>query len=252
MPSSPFSRAASAASPGCSSASCRVTRSSALMPTRSLKALCQWITGVISSRKNSATALISSVGVGSSCILPSSRRKYPQQVDLGLRGTPPDHGALHRMVGANAKPLHHAAAHHAPAQRAHHFPEFYALRIDAAPGGLIAGKQFLARTKAADRSVDLAKAPGVDADPAEILHGIAEMRQFPVQHRAHAVGPDDEVAVAEIAMHQRHLIRRPGIMVAPPAQRPFDYWARPIKAAVFALEIADLFCRRHLPKLRQS
>ena len=52
----------------CSSASCRVTRSSALMPTRSLKALWPLMAGVISLRRKSATALISSVGVGSSCI----------------------------------------------------------------------------------------------------------------------------------------------------------------------------------------
>ena len=36
------------------------------------------------------------------------------------------------------------------------------------------------------------------------------MRELPVQHRAHAVGADDEVAVAEIAMHQRHLLDGPG------------------------------------------
>ena len=68
-----FSRAASAASFPCSSANCRVTRSSALMPTRSLKALWPLVMGVISLRRKSATALISSVGVGSSCMLFPSR-----------------------------------------------------------------------------------------------------------------------------------------------------------------------------------
>ena len=38
------------------------------MPTRSLKALWPLMAGVISLRRKSATALISSVGVGSSCI----------------------------------------------------------------------------------------------------------------------------------------------------------------------------------------
>src|SRR6266404_9227223 len=104
------------------------------------------------------------------------------------------------MLRSAAKPLHHAAAHHAPAQRAHHFPEFYPLGIDAATGGFIAREQFLTRAKAADRLVDLPKAPGIDADPAEILHGVAEMRELPIEHRAQPIGADDEIAVAEIAV----------------------------------------------------
>src|SRR6266566_4243627 len=119
------------------------------------------------------------------------------------------------MVGADAKALHHAAAHHPPAQRAHHFPEHDAIGIDAAARRLIAGEQLLARAKAADRLVDLAKTPGADADPAQILHGIAGMRELPVQHGADAVGADDEIAMAEITMHQRHLLRRPGSLAAP-------------------------------------
>src|SRR6185436_20444636 len=104
-------------------------------------------------------------------------------------------------------------------------------RIDLAPGFLITREQVLARTKTADRLVDLAKPPGVDADPAQVLHRIAEMRALPVHHRADAVGPDDEVAVAEIAMHQRHLVRRPGIAVAQPAQRQLEHRTRPAKTA---------------------
>src|SRR5207248_9786278 len=95
----------------------------------------------------------------------------------------------------------------------------------------------------------LAKTPGVDADPPQILHGIAEMGELPVQHRADAVGADDEVAVAEIAVHQRHLLRRTGIAVTQPAQRQFEYRTRPAKAAVFPLEIGNLPGRRHLAKL---
>src|SRR5438132_12351715 len=101
------------------------------------------------------------------------------------------------MIRARAKTLHHAAAHDAPAQRTHHFPEHHSDRIDLAAGFLIAREQFLAGAETADRLVDLAEAPGVDADPAEILHRIAEMRELPVQHRADAIGADDEVAVTE-------------------------------------------------------
>ena len=34
------------------------------------------------------------------------------------------------MIRTLPKPLHHADTHDAPAQRAHHFPEFDAARID--------------------------------------------------------------------------------------------------------------------------
>src|SRR6202158_4383818 len=104
------------------------------------------------------------------------------------------------MRGREAKALHHAAAHHAPAQRAHHFPEFYAVGIDAAARRLISGEHLLPRSEPADRSVDLPKTPRIDADPAQILHGIAGMREVPVQHGANAVGADDEIALAKIAM----------------------------------------------------
>src|SRR5229473_1401486 len=123
--------------------------------------------GAISLRRKSTTALISSSGVGSSCMLVSSRRQQPQQIDLGFRGAAADHRALDGMLRPNAKPLHHAAAHHAPAQRAHHFPEFYSLGIDVAARCLISGKQLFARAKAADRLVDLPKTPRIDADPPE-------------------------------------------------------------------------------------
>src|ERR1700761_7031523 len=107
------------------------------------------------------------------------------------------------MIGAHTKTLHHAAAHHAPAQGAHHFPEFNPRNVDFPAGLFVACEQLLARTKTADRLVDLAEAPRVDADPSQILHGIAEMRELPVQYRAHAVGADDKIAVAKVAMHQR-------------------------------------------------
>ena len=70
-------------------------------------------------------------------------------------------------------------------------------------------------------------------------------------HRAQPLGADDEIAVAEIAVHQRHLRRGTGVAVTQPAQRQFEYRPGPIKAAVFAIEIADLFRRRHLTQLGQ-
>src|ERR1700722_10077828 len=109
------------------------------------------------------------------------------------------------MLRSAAKAPHHAAAHHAPAQRSHDLPEHHAAGIDAVASLFISGKQFLARSETADWFIDLAEAPGIDADPAQVLHRIAGMCEFPVQHGAQPVGTDDEIAVAEITMHQRNL-----------------------------------------------
>src|SRR5262245_25215875 len=155
------------------------------------------------------------------------------------------------MIRRVAEALHHAAAYEAPAQRTHHFPEHYAIRIDLAARLLVTRKQIVAGAKAADRLVDLAKAPGVDADPAEILHGIAEMSDLPVQHGPHAVGADDEIAIAKIAMHQRRLARCARIVIGEPAQRELEYRTRPVGAAVFAREIGDRLSRGIAAQLRQ-
>src|SRR6478672_11395461 len=160
MPSNRDSLAASAASLLCSSVNWRVTRSSALIATRSLNALCPLMAGVISLRRKSATALINSVGVGSSCMLVSSRGQQPQQVDLGFRGAAAD-------------------------------------------------------------------------------------------HRAQALGADDEIAVAEIAVHQRGLWPGTGIAVTQPAQRQFEHRPRPLKTAVVAVELGNFLCGRHAAKAGQ-
>src|SRR5260370_602628 len=70
------------------------------------------------------------------------------------------------------------------------------------------------------------------------------MREFPVQHRAHAVGSDDEIAVAEIAMHQRHLHRWTGISVPHPAQRHFETLPRPALATRHNQAARDAGSRR--------
>src|SRR5262249_39940778 len=145
IPSSFFKLTASDASLSSTSVICRTTRLSALIATRSLKALWPEMAGVMSLRRKSATALVSSIGVGSSCILVPSRGQQSQQIDFRLRRAAADHGALHRMIRSEAKALHHAAAHHAPAQGAHHFPELHARDIDLATARLVTGEQFFPR-----------------------------------------------------------------------------------------------------------
>src|SRR5437763_14355920 len=110
-----------------------------------------------------------------------ARRKQPQQIDFGFRRAAADHRSLDGMFGPDAKALHHAAAHHTPAQRAHHFPEHHAIRIDASAGRLVSGKQLLARAETADRLVDVPKPPGVAPAPAGPFHRSPECRHTPLR-----------------------------------------------------------------------
>src|SRR5215831_7045236 len=126
-----------------------------------------------------------------------SPQQQVQQIDLRLRRAAPDRRALD---GAVDSALEHAVLHHAhdsPLERSEDLPQAHALGIDAAaPRGLVAGEEILAPAEAADGRLG-AEAPRVHADPAEVFHRIALVRDLPVQHTAHALRVDQQVAVAE-------------------------------------------------------
>src|SRR5690606_5048742 len=109
----------------------------------------------------SATISTSSSAVGWSCMMSAfaTRCEKAQKIDFSFGRTPPNGGALHRAV-AGFESHDHGGAHDAPFQRAQHFPIFHARRIDpAAACRFISGKHIFARTKAADRTIDIAKTP---------------------------------------------------------------------------------------------
>src|ERR1041385_2718059 len=58
------------------------------------------------------------------------------------------------------------------------------------------------------------------------------------------IGPDDEIAVTEIAMYQRHLFGGAGIVLSEPPQRELEHRPRPVEAAIFTAHLGDLLCRR--------
>ena len=94
-------------------------------------------------------------------------------------------------------------ADHAPFQGAEHLPEGEVLgRDDPAAGCRVGGEQLLGRPESSGALLDVAEAPRLHAEPAEILDRVAEVRELPVEHGAHALRADDEVAVAEIAVHE--------------------------------------------------
>src|SRR5579871_3618992 len=74
------------------------------------------------------------------------------QIDLGLRRTPSDGGALHRMIGEEA--LIHLHAHDAPFERAVDDPGAHILGIEApAARGFVAFEQVGQITETADNLV---------------------------------------------------------------------------------------------------
>src|SRR5437764_285269 len=77
-----------------------------------------------------------------------------------------------------------------------------AARWAAAGGPFVGREQVLALAKAADGPVD-AEAPRLDAEPTQVLHRVADVSQLPIEDSAQTVGPDDQIAVAEVAVHDR-------------------------------------------------
>src|SRR6476659_1139051 len=150
-----------------------------------------------------------------------------QQIEFVLGDAPRNHRALHGLVAAAGEPVEHAGAADAPAQAAHDFPIMHARGIDALAGrGLEGLEQLLARAQSADRAIEFAEAPWWRTDPGQILGGVADMGDFPVEHRTHAVAAEDHVAVAEVAMDQA-VLREFGRRVLPqPAKGHFEHWPR--------------------------
>ena len=121
----------------------------------------------------------------------------------------------------------------------------------AAARRLVAGEQVLARAEAAHRRIG-AEAPRVDADPAQVLHRIAQVRALPVEHGAQAVGADHDVAVAEVAVDEAELGCDSRRLLLEPAERPFEHR---VGIAVGVVELAivpDQRRRRRLAQRREA
>ena len=143
-------------------------------------------------------------------------------IHLALRGTPPDARTLDGRVRAVAVAVCHGEAADGPPEGTEHFPELDVRGVHgAAAGVLVALEQVLVAAEAAHWPV-ATKAPGVGAEPAQVAHGVADVRQFPIQHRDDAVAVDHQVAVAEVAMHQARRNRRRRVFQEP-AGRVVDH-----------------------------
>ena len=133
-----------------------------------------------------------------------------EHVPLVLAHPPADGGELHRAGRpAQVAPRLHDADH-APLERAERLPPAQGLEVDRpAAGRLVGRRQLLAGGHAAGRQ-RRAEPPRPHAEPAEVLHRVAEVGQLPVEDRPQAVGADEEVAEAEVAVDDPRLVRARG------------------------------------------
>src|ERR1039458_6417958 len=97
---------------------------------------------------------------------------------------------------------------YAPPEIAEDLPESGRFGIDSgATGFFVRVEKILAGAKPSDRLLIIAEAPRPHAHPADILHGIAEMRQLPIEDRSHAFGTKDNIADSIVAVHERRARR---------------------------------------------
>jgi len=73
------------------------------------------------------------------------------------------------------------------------------------PGGLVRLEERLQLAEPA-HVLGRAEPPRSCAEPAEVLRGVAGVRELPVEHGAEPLGADEEVAEPEVAVH-RHPLR---------------------------------------------
>ena len=88
----------------------------------------------------------------------------------------------------------------APLQRAEHLPPPPDVGVDGPPPPP-RRRRTAPRRSRSRRPARRAEPPRPHAEPAEVLERVAEVGQLPVEHRPQPVRPDDQVAEAEVAVH---------------------------------------------------
>src|SRR5215469_17493964 len=104
---------------------------------------------------------------------------------------------------------------------------------------LVAGNQFAQLPEPSDRLVDIAEAPGIDAEPAKIFHRVTEKGELPVEDGAHALRTHDQVAVAKIAMHEGHGLRPEQRLFLQPTKGEFEDGTRATVSFVSEVKLLD-------------
>src|SRR5262245_31113950 len=112
-----------------------------------------------------------------------------QQLELGLAGAPTDAGQLD-VLHAPEERLRLHDRHDAPAQVAEHLPPARDRGIDRIPAGALVGREEALALAEPAHGQRRAEPPRAHAEPADVLHRIADVGQLPVDHGAQALGAD--------------------------------------------------------------
>src|SRR4029453_18415085 len=142
------------------------------------------------------------------------------QLDLGLARPPAQARQLDVLHAAEERLSLHDGDD-APLEVAEHLPPACPFGADrVAAGALVGGEETLAVAQAARRGCGT-EAPRADAEPADVLHRVADVGELPVDYGAQPVGTDDDVADAVVAVHDR-APGRARDAGAEPAEREFE------------------------------
>src|SRR2546423_12335109 len=213
------SRARCAAACTGPSSSSRCTMPSTFIATRVWNWTRPSVAAITSCSRNSRTASTSSAEVGRSCgagLMAPNSWQQPQQVVLLLAHPSSDRRQLDR-AGEPAEMggcLHDA--HHTPLERAEHLPPVHRARVDVlARCRAVCREELVVLAKPTD-GLRRTKAPRLHTQPPEVFHRVTEMGDLPIEHRGEPRGVHDEVAVPEVAVHDRHTARRRTAGIEPP------------------------------------
>src|SRR5262249_6186167 len=130
----------------------------------------------------------------------------PQRLEFHLRGAAADGDELDVALGARdvAERLLDAPAR--PPEVAAHLPAEEKCAIKLSPARLLVlGVGDVAPGEAAGRELELREGPVADAQPSDVERGRAPLRERAVEDGAQALGREEEIARAEIAVDERDL-----------------------------------------------
>src|ERR1035437_566625 len=176
-----------------------------------------------------------------------------QQLELRFGSPPSDTGQFDAFSESVDMGAGLADGHYAPTQIAEDLPESSGFGINGDATGFFVGmEKILARAKPSDRLLIITEAPRPHAHPADILHGIAEMRQLPIEDRSHAFGAKDNIADSIVAVHER-LAWRFRNALQKPSECQFEGGMRFEREESKGFFVAfDLAQRRVVARLRQE
>src|SRR5208283_4323357 len=176
-----------------------------------------------------------------------------QQFELRFGGPPADTSqfdAFYKSVDMGASLTD---GDYAPAEIAEDLPESRRFGIDGGAAGFFVGvEKILSRPKPSDRLLIVAETPRTHAHPSDVLHGIAEMRQLPIEDRSHAFGAKNNIADSIIAVYER-LARHFRNAPQEPSECQFERGMRFEREEPKGFFVAfDLAQRRVVARLRQE